>query len=195
MKKMIFAVVCSLGISFTASAKLVKMTDAEMGEATAGQIVYPSFSVRQAAIIMEMLANNDQSLALLTKKINQRLLQLQLEQVTDAHIQYLLRRVNAVEFSDVLLHNHLQLVSQMMINNHYYEKQVLADAQRRAIIQTFVSAVVNSNLQQNPSVANILMVVSVLEPNALLQKYPGLISPIYSYGKPNTPTIDIRRNE
>lgn len=194
MKKIVVAVLCSLGVSLTASAKLVKMTDAEMGESTTGQIVYPTFSVAQATIILELLANNDQSVALLTKKINQRLLQLQLEQVAEAHIQYLLRRINAVEFSDVMLHNNLQIVNQMMINNHFYEKQVLADAQRRAIIQTFISAVVNSNLQKNPSVGNILAVVSVLNPNALLQQYPDLITPIYSYGKPNTPNIDIRPN-
>lgn len=195
MKKIVFAIVCSLGVSFTASAKLVKMTDAEMAESTTGQITYPTFSARQATIIMEMLANNDQSVSILTKKINQRLVQLQLEQVAEAHIQYILRRVNSVEFSDVMLHTNLQMVNQMMINNHYYEKQVLADAQRRAIVQTFIAAIVNSNLQQNPSVGNILIVVSVLNPDALLQRYPGLISPIYSYGKPNTPNIDIRRNE
>ncbi|WP_374033893.1 hypothetical protein ACES2I_14820 [Bdellovibrio bacteriovorus] len=194
MKTIVVALLCSLGVSFTASAKLVKMTDAEMDESTTGQIVYPTFSVAQATIILELLANNKQSVALLTKKINQRLLQLQLEQVAEAHMQYLLRRINAVEFSDVMLHNNLQIVNQMMINNHFYEKQVLADAQRRAIIQTFISAVVNSNLQKNPSVGNILAVVSVLNPNALLQQYPGLITPIYSYGKPNTPNIDIRPN-
>lgn len=195
MKKMILTIVCGLGVSLGASAKLKSMTDQEMSDYSVNSIVHSSFNARQATIILELLAHNDQSVGKLTQKINQGLMKLNLERITDEQVYRLIRRSNASEFSNYVMQNNLEMVKRMMINNHLYNKQMLADQQRRAIIQTFIAAIVNSNLQKDPSLDKILVAVSVLNPTKLLQQYPDLISPIYSYGKPNTPNIDIVRNK
>ncbi len=195
MKKMIFTIVCGLGVSLGASAKLKYMTDQEMSDYSVNSIVHSSFNARQATIILELLAHNDQSVGKLTQKINQGLMKLNLERITDEQVYRLIRRSNASEFSNYAMQNNLEMVKRMMINNHLYNKQMLADQQRRAIIQTFIAAIVNSNLQKDPSLDKVLVAVSVLNPTKLLQQYPDLISPIYSYGKPNTPNIDIVRNK
>ena len=195
MKKMILTIVCGLGVSLVASAKLKSMTDQEMSDYSVNSIVHSSFNARQATIILELLAHNDQSVGKLTQKINQGLMKLNLERITDEQVYRLIRRSNASEFSNYAMQNNLEMVKRMMINNHLYNKQMLADQQRRAIIQTFIAAIVNSNLQKDPSLDKVLVAVSVLNPTKLLQQYPDLISPIYSYGKPNTPNIDIVRNK
>ncbi len=195
MKKMILTIACGLGVSLVASAKLKSMTVQEMSDYSVNSIVHSSFNARQATIILELLAHNDQSVGKLTQKINQGLMKLNLERITDEQVYKLIRRSNASEFSNYVMQNNLEMVKRMMINNHLYNKQMLADQQRRAIIQTFIAAIVNSNLQKDPSLDKILVAVSVLNPTKLLQQYPDLISPIYSYGKPNTPNIDIVRNK
>lgn len=194
MKKIIFTIVCGLSISVTAFAKLETMTDKDMSDYSANSITHPSFNVRQASIILQLLANNDQSVGSLTKKINQGLMKLNLERITEEQVYLLLRRSNASEYSNYMMENNLRMVQRIMLNNELYNRQMLRDQQRRAIIQAFIGAIVNSNLQKDPSLDKVLLAVSVLNPTKLLQQYPDLISPIYSYGKPNTPNINIVRN-
>lgn len=194
MKKMILALACSLGVSFTASAKLVEMTDSEMANSTTSAI-FPTFDAKQTAIVLSLIANNKMPAEVLTKKINATLGPLNLEKVTLAQIDYLIRHANGVEFTDAVLKNNLQMVSQMMINQRLYNQQMLADAQRRAIIQTFFAAIVSTNFQGQPTLGNLVIALNTLNPQALLQQYPNIISPIYSLGNPNSPSINIIRNQ
>lgn len=194
MKKVISTILCGLVLSATASAKLTKMTDTEMSEASSGPI-FPAFDSRQTAVIIEMILNNKISLEVLTQKINEKLGVLNLEKVTIQQMDDLLRRSNSAAFTDAVLHNNLQMVNQMMINRELYNQQQLADAQRRAIIQTFMNAVVNSNLKNDHSLNNVIAVFGTLNPYVLLQKYPNIISPVYSFGGPNSPNINIIKNQ
>ena len=194
MKKVISTILCGLVLSATASATLTQMTDAEMSEASSGPI-FPAFDSRQTAVIIEMILNDKMSLEVLTQKINEKLGPLNLEKVTIGQMDDLLRRTNSAAFTDAILRNNLQIVNQMMINRELYNQQQLADAQRRAIIQTFMNAVVNSNLRNDHSLNNITAVFGTLNPYALLQQYPNIISPVYSTGGPNSPNINIIRNQ
>jgi len=194
MKRAILVAVCGLSVSLTASAELSKMTESEMSGATTSEI-FSNFSAEQATSILKTIATDRSSSAILTDKINAALERVNLEKITVAQVDSLLRRANGVEFSDTVLRNNLQIVNQMMINRQLHDAQVLADMQRRAIIATFFAAAVNSDLQNNRSIGNILSVMSTLNPSQLLAQYPNLISPIYSFGKPNSPNIDIIRNK
>ena len=189
MKKLILFT-CSLCLSLSAFAKLEKMSDDEMRGVT-GEIFSPSFSAREATIILQLLAHNDRTVGKLSQKINQKLAAVQLEKVAQEHIYQILRRANGIAYSDALLGQQLVMTDRMILNRKLYNQQMLADEQRRAIISAFIGAIVNSNFQKEPTLDKVVSALNLLNPSKLLSQYPNLNSPIYSYGKPNSPNINI----
>ncbi|WII70532.1 hypothetical protein QJS83_08685 [Bdellovibrio sp. 22V] len=175
-------------------AELRALTDNEMKQVE-GRIISPALNERQAIVLMELIANNRNTTELLTDKINERLQIMHLELVAEETIRREIQRMNSVAMSDARLAQSLDMLNRMFINRRLYEEAQLRDAQRRAIMQGFINAVMHSNFKNNPSYAGAVLLLEHLNPYSILAKYPNLLpgpngEVISKYG-PNSPSLDI----